>query len=51
MGVPVISKTFMQTVGRSGAGNGGKVGGLMGSAPGAVHNISAAEVRKIKQEI
>ena len=51
MGVPVISKPFMQTIGRSGTGNGAKVGGLMGSAPGALQNISAAEVRKIKQEI
>ena len=38
-------------MGRQGAGNAGKVAGLMGSAPGAVQNISANEVRKLRHEI
>ena len=54
VGVPVISRPQLNANKlQSGAtlGNGGKTAGLLGSAPGSIQQISANDVRKMRQEI
>ena len=47
-GVPVIAKPSGKPLGSA---PGKQVGGILGSAPGSVQQISPAEVRRLRQEI